>query len=411
MNEIYPYIPFFWDIFNIVQQATVIPEVVSMEQIALLDGPFVSERLVEFVKKRDIAVYATGSVGQMLLGRGIRVLDGQEAKDALASGSTAYSNAESFVPFICDNCSDQGRVEAVRLFKDKARFRKALSDIFPDFYFKELGIHEAESYPVEEGRKLILKPSIGFWSVGIRKFSDEKEFRKGIGEAVREIGEQRRLFDASIIDDKCFVIEDCLEGEEFACDAYFDRNGEPVVVGLYCHRFRDSEDVRDLVYYTGKKVMQKTLGKTTGFLRELSKRIRLRNFPVHFEFIIEKSGRLVPVEVNPMRFGGFGLVDLGFYAFGVDAYGCFFEEKKPDWERILKNSNDDYFGFVLGRMDGIRTPDVKKFKRSFRKLKEFIEMDYRNSPVFAIAYAQSSDLNELIKYVYFEFREYEMARS
>ncbi|MFH1471163.1 MAG: ATP-grasp domain-containing protein, partial [Candidatus Micrarchaeota archaeon] len=131
------------------------------------------------------------------------------------------------------------------------------------------------------------------------------------------------------------------------------------------------------------------------------------NFPIHFEFIIDEERGLMPVEVNPMRFGGFGLADLTFHCFGINPYECYFLGKKPNWEEMLSSSDGDYHGFVLGRSEGLKLPNKEKFRKSFRKLDSFVEIKHRNSPVFCIAYAQSDDLNEIVKYVHFDFTEYE----
>jgi hypothetical protein len=379
----------------------------GMERIVLLHDSFVSEILLDFLRERQIPVFTEGTLRKKLLEKKIPVLSREEAERILSSGDCiAYSNAENFIPFISEHYAHES-ANAIKIFKNKALFRRILSDFFPDFYFKEIKVEETERFKPPSGKELILKPAVGFWSVGIRKFSNQNGYELAVLEAMKEIEAQKRIFDSSIINGATFLVEEVIDGREFACDAYFDETGKPVVLGIYCHHFRDRGDVRDLVYYTGKKVLEKTLGHVEGFLLALSEKIRLVNFPIHFEFIINNRNELVPVEVNPMRFGGFGLVDLTFHCFGINPYECYFCDKKPDWKNILADASGDYHGFVLGRNEGIRKPNLPKFRQTFQQLNRFVEMDYLKSPVFCVAYTQSNDLNEITKYVYFDFKEYE----
>jgi hypothetical protein len=47
--------------------------------------------------------------------------------------------------------------------------------------------------------------------------------------------------------------------EEYVCDAYFDANGAPVVLGIYAHPFLNEDDFRDIVYYTSQEIMRRML--------------------------------------------------------------------------------------------------------------------------------------------------------
>ncbi|MFH1448784.1 MAG: ATP-grasp domain-containing protein [Candidatus Micrarchaeota archaeon] len=382
---------------------------IEIKKVVLLNDSFVSEILLTFLKEEQIPVFAEGSLRKKLLKRKIPVLSLEETQQKLSSADcVVYSNAENFISLVCEHCGNQNIVKAIRLFKNKAQFRRKVSELFPDFYFKEIRKEEAFGFEPPHGKELFLKPTIGFWSVGITRFSGQEGFNRGIRNAMTEIKEYGKIFDSSIIDSANFLIEEAIDGEEFACDAYFDENGTPVVLGIYCHPFRDKNDTRDLVYYTGKKVMEKTIGRVEKFLYALAQETNLVNFPIHFEFVIDKESKLVPIEINPIRFGGFGLVDLAFYSFDINPYEYYFYNKKPKWKDILSNANDGYHGFVLGRGEDIAVPDLEKFKQTFQELDAFIEMEHSTSPVFCIAYTKSNDLNEVVKYVHFDFKKYNL---
>lgn len=381
----------------------------GMGKTVLLNCSFVSDVLLNYLRENQIPVFAQGELKEKLLHQNISVLGEECIKQRLASGECIpYSNAtECFVPLIMDACPNAGFAKAIKLFNNKALFRETLRELSPNFYFKEISAQDAASFTPPEGKELILKPKVGFWSIGIRKFSGKEGFQKALAEALAEIEEYKKRPNSPKIDSVNFLVEEVAKGEEFACDAYFDKEGKPVVLGIYAHPFRDEEDTRDLVYITGKKIMQRMLPHAQTFLLSLSQKIDLSNFPMHFEFILTKENNLIPIEVNPLRFGGYGLADLPLLAFGINPYECYFNVKKPDWESMLRNSSSDYFGFVLGRMEGIKFPDVQKFKKTFHKPCKFIPTDCKASPVFCIAYPQSADLNEMTKYLHFDFGEYE----
>ena len=380
-----------------------------MEKIVLLNDSFVSEVLLTTLEKEQISAFAEGSLRKKLVERKIPVLGLKEAKQKISSNKCLiYSNAENFLPLVSQNHKSKGFVKSIKLFKNKFLFRNLTSSFCPGFFFRQIKLRDADLFKPQKGKEFILKPSIGFLSLGIKKFSCRESFENAVSEALKEIQAYRKAFDSSILDESNFLIEEIIEGEEFACDAYFDKKGKPVILGIYCHPFRDKEDVRDVVYFTGKSVIEKNLEKVNDFLRNVFQKTKLQNFPVHFEFRITPQDTLIPIEINPLRFGGFGLADLTFHCFGINSYEFFLNQKKPDWKEILANSRNNFHAFVLGRMENIQIPNIEKFKQTFRKLNAFVELDYKTFPVFCTAYSESPDLNELLKYLYFDFGEYEL---
>ncbi len=117
-------------------------------------------------------------------------------------------------------------------------------------------------------------------------------------------------------------------------DAYYDAEGAPVLVNVYAHLFSSAEDVSDRVYYTDAATVARLGPPAEEFLAETGRRARLADFPVHTELRIDASGRVAPIEVNPMRFGGWCATDLAHFAHGVNPYRCYLLGERPDWARI-----------------------------------------------------------------------------
>lgn len=61
-----------------------------------------------------------------------------------------------------------------------------------------------------------------------------------------------------VLDTGKFIIEENIEGEEFAVDAYFNSKEKPVILNILKHIFSSENDVSDRVYFTSKSVMELT---------------------------------------------------------------------------------------------------------------------------------------------------------
>jgi len=82
------------------------------------------------------------------------------------------------------------------------------------------------------------------------------------------------------------------------------------------------------LYDTSQSIYAHFSGMVIDFFQSLQKRgINLKNFPVHAEFKVIGT-RLIPIEINLYRFGGYGLADMLHHACGINPYETYFES--PD---------------------------------------------------------------------------------
>ena len=62
----------------------------------------------------------------------------------------------------------------------------------------------------------------------------------------------------------------------------------------------------------------------------------MKNIPVHVEVRLKPDQQIIPIEVNPLRFGGWcTTADLAGMSFGINPYEMFLKQEKPDWEKIF----------------------------------------------------------------------------
>jgi hypothetical protein len=123
-----------------------------------------------------------------------------------------------------------------------------------------------------------------------------------------------------------------------------------------------------------------------------------------------KENRLMPIELNALRFGGMGLGNLVFYALGVDPYACFAKDREPDWQQIWQHNHTDLFAFFIAYNGAnINTKDYRpnreKLKKQFTKILLERDFVYQNQLVFGIYVLQETSEN-LAKLLQIEFDDF-----
>jgi ATP-grasp domain len=303
------------------------------------------------------------------------------------------------------------------LFKDKLKFRELTKSIFPDFYFKEVRVEDLKKIQFNElPLPFIIKPTVGFFSMGVYKVSTRDLWVKTIDSILAEIDQVKGLYPKAVLDTQTFIIEQCINGEEFAVDAYYDSKGKPVIMNILQHVFSSDTDVSDRIYMTSKKIIENNLEEFTEFAGKIGTLAKVKNFPVHIELRRDNEGTLLPIEVNAMRFGGWcSTPDMTFFAYGFNPYLYYYSQKKPDWPKILKGKEGKLFSIIVldnsTGIDGsmITAFNYEKLLSNFEKPMELRKIDYKKYPVFGFLFAETrednfmelksildSDLNEFI---------------
>ena len=199
-----------------------------MNALCLLSKSFLSRLLLETLAKYRVPVHASKEL-RALLPVNLSFVDEARAKALLAAPDTVvYSNAEDSLPLVYAS-GRKPLVDAITVFKDKAALREKLRAWFPDFFFAELTRGELAGFHVPAGRTLFLKPSIGFCGRGNARVSGQAEWDDAVPRVLAEISAFQGSFNDAVLNADKFLVEDFIEGEEFACDAFFDTRGKPAV--------------------------------------------------------------------------------------------------------------------------------------------------------------------------------------
>ncbi len=384
-----------------------------------IDKPYISDFFKTTVRDHSIPIVATDIARHSGLYSGTHIISEKQAVEiALKSNDLRiYTTSENAIGWIAKHFSFSNLPQKIELFKDKLQFREMTQSLYPDFFFKGVQVKELQTLQLSKiPLPFIIKPTVGFFSMGVYKVSTSAEWPDTIASILTEIDQVKDLYPEEVLDTSSFIIEQCINGEEFAIDAYFNAAGEPVILSIFKHIFSSDTDVSDRVYTTSKEIIESNLYEFTDFVEKIGRLSGVTNFPVHIELRREKDGTLLPIEVNPMRFGGWcSTADMSFHAYGFNPYLYYYSQKKPDWHQALQGKEGKLFSLVVldnstGKESAeITSFDYEKFLSHFEKPIELRKIDYHKYPVFGFLFTETkednfaeltnilnSDLNEFI---------------
>ncbi|MBP7211586.1 ATP-grasp domain-containing protein [bacterium] len=372
----------------------------------ILEEPYVSELLLKTLESNQFAVLNNEVAKKYSKNFNLNLIEKDTAIDFFKNKEELnfYSNSENSIDWVLSNFENTNLSKAIEVFKDKVEFRKLIAPIYPNFMFKELSLEELDSIDINSIKMpFIIKPAVGFLSLGVHKVNSDTEWKEVLSTIKNEVKSFSKLFPQKVVNSSKFIIEEIIKGTEFAIDAYYNNQGEAVILNIFKHPFVSAEDVSDRAYISSKEIINENLVDFESVLAKIGEITNLNNFPMHIELIKKDNGEIIPVEINPMRFAGWCTTDLAYYAYGINIYEYFFNQEKPDWTNILsKKGNEEYYFAMAETPQDINKSDIKEFmfeelKKEFSNILNFREIDYMNKPMFAILFGSVTDKKEITK--------------
>jgi hypothetical protein len=368
----------------------------------LIDSPFVSDFLIDTIKEHNIDVVSTNAAKELINDDTISWISEEDAiKNVRNDPKTPiYTNSENALSWIANNLGDTKRYNQVELFKDKVKFRELIKSLFPDFFFTTVKLTDVQNLSINDiAFPFVIKPSVGFFSIGVHVVKNESDWDTAKKEL--NFNSLKSIFPSDVLDTSTFIIEEFIQGEEFAVDFYYNNEGEAVILNILHHMFSSGTDTSDRVYSTSKDIILQYKNSIGDFLNSIGKRVGLKNFPAHAELRIDANGHINPIEINPLRFGGWCTTgDLLGVALGFNSYECYCHNQKPNWEQIFKNRTDKKFSIVvLNNNSGFLPAEIKKFKYDqlaldFENPLIIRELDVEKYSVFGFMFTETSLNNE-----------------
>lgn len=383
----------------------------------ILDHPYLSEFLINTAAELQVPVLKNEMAAGLKTEKKLNLLEEAEFIKLIKEKGecTLYSNSENSVGWISEKLGFTGLPEKIELFKNKVKFRELLQRLYPELYFKSVKFEELDEIRVEEIEKpFIIKPAVGFFSLGVHKVSTNEEWDSVLKSIKAEVEEIKKLYPTSVLNVENFIIEGNIEGDEFAVDAYFNRGGKPVVLNIFKHIFSSENDVSDRIYFTSKTVIETYREAIEDLLKEIGKLAGLRNFPLHLELRIAEDRKIQPIELNPMRFAGLCVTDIAYFAYGINTYRYFMEQLEPDWDKVLADKEGKSFCLVmLSKSEDLNLKDVKSFNyekllSDFEKPLELRKADHEKRGYFGYMFTETRDSNwnEIERILKSDLKEY-----
>lgn len=392
----------------------------NAESMIILDKPYVSDLLIRTIQKNNFPVvendFAKGLVAQL----GDNIICEQEVLKRFRESRNPliYTTSENSIGWIAQHLDFTVLPQKIDLFKDKVKFRRMIRPMYPDYYFREIAYDSLDSLDkkiAEVPLPFIIKPSVGFFSMGVHRVDTISEW-EGTKRSIREgIDGVKGLYPEEVLRTSSFIIEEVIEGDEYAMDAYFDEMGKSVILSILKHSFATECDMSDRIYQTSKEIILENLEEFTSFLEAIGALAGVRNFPVHVEVRRNGTGSLIPIEINPMQFGGWCTTpDLTYYAYDFNPYEYFFNQQRPDWDALLKDMDGKVYSLIiLNNTTGYPIEKITSFDYELALSKfshpiELRKIDFTEYPVFGILFTETEtpDAQELDAILHSDLKEF-----
>ncbi len=372
----------------------------------ILEKPYVSGPLVSYLEKSRIPVLKN-EMSELLTkqGHNLNLLNDNEFVERYHQTGKLYAVSENALVWLYPHLAGSELIEKVKIVKDKGAFRHICAKIFPDFFYKEVEMNDLHSLsPDALPLPIVIKPAVGFLSVGVYIVRDKEEWHKAIDDIDKNFAKQCAVFPETVVKSGKFVLEEFIQGEEYAVDAYFDKEGNPNIINIFHHIFKSETDVSDRLYCMSKDIFEKNYGAFNRFLTDLNGVLGLRDFPMHVEFRVDKnSGKAIPIEVNPLRFAGMCLNDLTRHSCGLLPVQAYFEGIHPDYATMWNGIEDDVFSFIVldKPYETTKAIDFEKIKKHFHGVVETRDIMNPAMSVWGFLFmktdkAHRDELNEIL---------------
>ena len=200
----------------------------------LFDEPYVSPELLDYASARrepvlDNAVARDLSRARTLSGAEPLNLVPEAEFAALCRAGEAgtvppriYTCSENSLAWVCEHVDNPQLVGSIEKLKNKALTRELLRPLYGDYFYRRLSLDALRVLPFEELRlPCVVKPSVGFFSLGVRIVRDRADWQAALAAIEHEAASWREQYPDSVVDSEDWLIEEYIDGDEFAVDEDF----------------------------------------------------------------------------------------------------------------------------------------------------------------------------------------------
>ena len=315
-------------------------------------------------------------------------------------------SSEATLESILACLADESTKRALQAMKDKHLFRELLKEDYPSLGYQYINYDDI-SYLRPNGKK-VLKPVKGCFGTAVKVIDENSDLQDISVEILAEIKKNSAVFSDQVLSQSEFILEDYIDGEEYAVDMFYDSAGQPHIMNIYCHPLPRYKEYLHMIYYTNQSIFKQLYGEVMTFFNRLNHRLQVRNMALHSEF--KYLNELVPIEINAMRFGGMGLGNMVYHSLNINPYEQFIKEESPNWNQIWANhsqSNFVYFIAYNGSNINVHNqrPNLFKLENQFTHILNRAVFDYQNQLAFAV-YTLDETEDNIDRLLGINFNEY-----
>ena len=224
----------------------------------ILEDPYVSDLLAATVAELGLPVLDTPMARRRLVGSHVAParpptptspprLHGPARGSTPTPRTPSAGSPSTSRPPTCRAASASSRT--------RSRSASSSPTSIPDYRFFGLTLPSCATFdPTRVRAPFIVKPAVGFFSMGVHVVDSADAWPAAVAGIEREVEQFAAVYPDQVLGLDRFVVEEVIEGEEFAVDAYYDADGTPgprrrvrapVRLGRRCERPRLLHQRRD----------------------------------------------------------------------------------------------------------------------------------------------------------------------
>lgn len=366
--------------------------------MVILDKPYVSKEILCYLEQTQVPVLKNDVSAKFSQEYRLNILDEKTFKNEMSKSSRIYTLSEHSLDWLYQNSTDTKLIRYIDLLKDKVSFRQKLQPLYPNVFFQKISFQQLQEIDIAKFQlPMVLKPAIGFFSVGVYTITALADWENAIYDIKHHIVEWQENYPDSVVGKSDFILESYIAGNEYAIDAYYDETGSAVVLNILKHDFSSIADVSDRLYYTSKKILLQYVKQFEDYLNQVNQFLHIANFPFHAEVRVTDEGIIIPIEFNPMRFCGWSCTDITHFAFGFYTYDYYLNNVRPDWDALLEEKGENLFTIiVLDKPEWFDEKDTFQFdalKKDFQKILCLRQLDYQQKNPFGFLFTETQETN------------------
>jgi ATP-grasp domain len=306
--------------------------------------------------------------------------------------------SEAAIELVTSKIVDPAKQQAVALLKDKYAFRQMLGDMYPQYQYQLVQADDIHRLKIDQ--KSVIKPVKGVFGTAVRMIDQDTDLTNLSEELKAELLKNKSIFSDSVLSQADFLVEQYIDGEEYAVDMFYNSSGDPCITNIYHHPIPANRSYLHMIYYSSKSVFDRIYTKAKVFFTALNKILNITNLTIHGEFKLD-GAELVPIELNSLRFGGMGLGNMVFHTLGVNPYLCFLNDLEPDWQMLWQDRDQALLTFFIaynGTNIDLTThkPNYQLLEQQFTKILFKQYFDYQSQLACGIYFLKENNQNLLM---------------